>query len=100
MPNIEDFMEWLNDEITKYVYRPQDTVNAARKSAFVEVRQKICDLDASNKGMDISEIEYIAGEICDHYCKFPEAYYTGHDDDNQRMIEERCNKCPLNRVVK
>ena len=99
MPNIEDFMEWLNDEITKYVYKPQNTANAARQSAFVEVRQKICDLDASNKAMNVSEMEHIAGEICDHYCKFPEAYYTGQDDDNDRMIEERCNNCPLGKLI-
>ena len=99
MPNIEDFMEWLNDEITKYVYRPQNVANTARQSAFREVRQKICELDANNKAVDVSEIENIAGEICDHYCKFPEAYYTGHDDDNDRMIEERCNKCPLGKLI-
>ena len=46
------------------------------------------------------QIEDICTEICDHYCKFPEAYDTGHDDDNDRMIEEKCNSCPLGELVK
>ena len=47
-----------------------------------------------------SELEDIKEQICDHFCKFPEAYDHGCEDDNQRMIEERCEKCPLNRLVK
>lgn len=46
-----------------------------------------------------TELEDIAGKICDKYCKFSEAY-GDREDDNQRMIKERCENCPVNRLVK
>ena len=43
------------------------------------------------------DTEKILNEICDHYCRFPEAY---PENENDRMIEERCNKCPLVGLMK
>lgn len=43
------------------------------------------------------ETEKIISEICGHYCRFPEAY---PENENDRMIEEKCNKCPLVRLMK
>lgn len=55
--------------------------------------------------MKIKEIlEGMASEICTHYCKYPECYEKaneGMDDDaiNEKLIEEKCNKCPLSEVI-
>ena len=42
--------------------------------------------------------EMIASEICDHYCKWPDRYFTpdgNEDEETERLTEERCNSCPL-----
>lgn len=63
---------------------------------FIEWNRKQKD---GEKYISKAAIEEATREICNHFCKFPEAYYTGHDDDNDRMIEERCNKCPLGKLI-
>jgi len=42
-------------------------------------------------------IESVCSEICDNYCKFPELY--GSDDEAfDKLMQEHCNDCPLNRL--
>lgn len=50
-------------------------------------------LDCMRKDNTINQ--EIAETMCDHYCKFPEAY-----DDEDRMHVEKCEECPLNELVK
>ena len=97
MVNMEKFMPWLNEEIKnrEYVNNSLNLFRSGEESALIMVRQKLCNMD---KVID-TDLEDIAGKICDKYCKFPEAY-GDREDDNQRMIEERCNNCPVNRLVK
>ena len=38
----------------------------------------------------IQQLEAIAGEICDNYCKWPELY-----DDMDELCSEHCDECPL-----
>ena len=96
MVNIENFREWLDAEIKNIeIHAGNNNMLQAKYSEAIRIRQQLCNMDTEPN----SELEEIAGQICDHYCIFPQAYDTGHEDDNQRMIEERCNKCPLNRLV-
>lgn len=98
---LEKFMEWLNSEIEGLKSNSRDNVYLSGKLAeAIRIRQAVCDMDFKNPGVDREIIKKVAGEICDHYCVFPQAYDTGRDDDNQRMIEERCDKCPLNRLMR
>lgn len=43
------------------------------------------------------EMEDIAGEICDHYCKYPDTY--DEDDQGAPMSEVICLNCPLGRCI-
>lgn len=45
--------------------------------------------------MRITDIlDQIETEICNNYCKWPEQY----DKDDDSLIEEVCNNCPLNMI--
>ena len=47
----------------------------------------------------IQIIENVAAEIYDKYCKYPEMYSVAASDENmERLSEERCVYCPLNRL--
>jgi len=35
----------------------------------------------------------IANDFCDNYCKYPLEY-----TDEDQMIEERCEKCPITKI--
>ena len=45
-------------------------------------------------------IEEVSQDVCDNYCKWPEKYGVDREDcDSERavqMMEEICDKCPLN----
>lgn len=41
-------------------------------------------------------IEDVVESICDNYCKYPEQYAEA---DEEKMYEERCDKCPLNKLI-
>lgn len=45
-------------------------------------------------------IEEVKTEICDNYCKYPAIYDTRKDsgEDYDRMLGEKCDRCPLNRL--
>lgn len=50
----------------------------------------------AEKKQTISGIfEEIQADICDNYCKYPSQYT---DSNYDRMLEEVCSKCPLNRL--
>lgn len=88
------FNEWINTEIKSLKETASETnlFIQGKLSEAIRIRAIFNDITKSP--------EDLAAEICDHYCKFPEAYDTGHDDDNDRMIEEKCNNCPLGELVK
>ena len=52
----------------------------------------------TEKKLTISDIiESVAQDFCDNYCKFP-GEYGEEDDDYERLIDEKCSNCPLNRL--
>lgn len=40
------------------------------------------------------QLEEIAEQICDNYCKYIEKY-----SDYEKLVEEKCEHCPLWRIV-
>lgn len=88
---MDKFSKWLDEEIEKLeAERTESNLFTCGKYAEA-IRIRL-----TKNGMD-DEAEKIAGEICDRYCRFPEAY---PENENDRMIEEKCNKCPLVRLMK
>ena len=50
----------------------------------------------------VRQIEQIAEDICDNYCKYPELYaaqYKDPDESESRLLSEKCDNCPLLRLV-
>lgn len=47
------------------------------------------------------QLEEIAENICDHYCKYPEKYSIKEkgDDAYDALLNEVCVKCPLNKIM-
>ncbi len=46
-------------------------------------------------------IEEVVEKMCSDYCKFPEEYtkkYGGGYEGTKKMMEDHCDKCPLNRL--
>lgn len=44
------------------------------------------------------QLEQIASEICDHYCKWPDQYFQTNDNEDayaETLVEEKCMMCPL-----
>lgn len=83
------FSEFLNEEVKSIKETATDTnlFIQGKLSEAIRIRAIFNDITKSP--------EDLAAEICNHYCRFPEAY-----DDNDRMIEEKCNSCPLGELVK
>lgn len=51
---------------------------------------------ATTKEKTVTEIIVeVIEEMCDGYCKFPQAYTP---DEWEKVIEEVCAGCPLNRL--
>ena len=98
---LEKFMEWLNNEIEKLSFRNNNEYIMGELAMARIIRQRLCEMDAkNNETIEKDSLEAVADKICRRYCKFPEAYLMGRDDDNERMIEEKCNHCPLSEVIK
>ena len=94
---IEAFMTWLNQEIEDLKNSGRDNVYLSGKLAeAIRIRQTICDMDVKDTAVDKETIEKVADKICRRYCRFPEVYPEG---EAERMIEERCDKCPLGEMV-
>ena len=83
---------WLNMEIEDIKNGMEGPFLSGKLSEAIRIRSKICELDAKEHPPDLEEV---AGKICDKFCRFPEAY-----DDTDRMFEEKCDKCPLNELMK
>ena len=83
------FNEWINTEIKslKETASENNLFIQGKLSEAIRIRAIFNDITKSP--------EDLAAEICNHYCRFPAAY-----DDNDRMIEEKCNSCPLGELVK
>lgn len=43
-------------------------------------------------------VEEVCQDICDHYCKYPAEYNFDDDLSFDRIYEDHCNDCPLNRL--
>lgn len=43
-------------------------------------------------------IEEVKEEMCDHYCKHIEKIQGGGEEAFEKLVEEFCDKCPLNRL--
>lgn len=100
MSNIEKFCEWLDDEIKEIeTHKGTNNMLWGSYSEAIRIRQMLCDMDAKDNTPDREELEEIAGKICDWACKYPQAYWTGRDDDNERMIKEKCSICPLSKIL-
>ena len=83
------FSEFLNEEVKSIKETATDTnlFIQGKLSEAIRIRAMFNEMTKSP--------EDLAAEICNHYCRFPEAY-----DDNDRMIEEKCNDCPLGELVR
>ena len=47
-------------------------------------------------------LQDVTDSICDNYCKWPDiyaAYTREHDDDDTKLLKEKCGKCPLNKLI-
>lgn len=47
-------------------------------------------------------VQEVVEETCDKYCKWPEKYqeqYGDPDEAGEKMMDEICVNCPLNRLV-
>lgn len=45
----------------------------------------------------IEIVEQIKADMCDNYCKWP-SLYKGDENAFDRLLDERCAHCPLNRL--
>ena len=82
---MDNFMTWLNTEI-------EDLKTTGGNNLFMQGKlSEAIRTREIYKGTN----EEVKALMCDKYCKFPEAYTTGKEDDNERLIHERCNNCPL-----
>lgn len=43
-------------------------------------------------------IEDVKNEISDDYCKWAAQMANESDEDYQKLLDEHCDKCPLNRL--
>ena len=49
----------------------------------------------------IDQLQSIAVEMCEHYCKYPEQYESQYKDPDvawNRMRQDKCNDCPINKL--
>lgn len=49
----------------------------------------------------VEQLQNIVEEFCTCYCKYPEQYeekYSDPDIAADKMIDERCKKCPINKI--
>lgn len=83
------FTEWMNTEITtlKETASENNLFIQGKLSEAIRIRAMFNETTKSP--------EDLAVDICDHYCKFPGEY-----EDNDLMIEEKCNDCPLGELVR
>ena len=63
------------------------TVTALLKEGANELCDNYCKREVTVTGL----LEEIANELCDGYCKY-------RDTLNEDELEERCEKCPLNKI--
>lgn len=71
------------------------------------VNEKVCmpmtdGCGKYDKWFEGVNVARVAEEICDGYCKYPDEYrerYKDPDEAQERMAIERCENCPLNKIV-
>ena len=69
-----------------------DDVTLAKVKTYMKEIEKICLKEMEKDDRETVHME-VKALMCDHYCKYPDNY-----TDNDRLIEEQCDKCPLNRL--
>ncbi len=84
--------EWLDKEIEDLSFQVSDS------NMFIVGKHAEAVIIRAYIRKQVEKEEDLKGLICDRYCKFPEAYDHGQKDDEERLHEERCNNCPLNRI--
>ena len=50
----------------------------------------------------IELIQWVADEVCDNYCKYPDEYFRKYKDEDEafeHLYCEKCEKCCLNKLV-
>lgn len=45
----------------------------------------------------IQVFEWVKAKMCEEYCKWP-GLYRGDENAFDRLLDERCAHCPLNRL--
>ena len=48
------------------------------------------------------QLQDIMEDICTYYCKYPEQYLSQYKDPDMasdKMLNERCENCPLEKIV-
>jgi len=103
MHDIEKFIDWLNEEVEELTLaKPENHMFLwGRYNEAVRIRAMMHQItdgedESENKSTDIESFERMAAEICDKYCKFPEMYPSG---ETQKLIDEKCCKCPFERLI-
>ncbi len=89
---LNSFVLWLEDEVQElHMAYTGNLYESGKHAEAVRIKSKL------QTDIMESRISEVVEEICDKYCRFPEAY---PENENDRMIEEKCNKCPLVRLMK
>lgn len=66
-----------------------------QKGDRIPLPESVPEVVKDGRAEKVTEIiEEVIEEICDDYCKYPEEYW----EDPDKMIEDRCSNCPLNRL--
>ena len=88
------FNEWINTEIKslKETASEENVFIQGKLSEAIRIRAIFNDITKSP--------EDLAAEICDWACRYPQAYDTGQEDDNDRLFNEKCSVCPVNELLK
>lgn len=64
-----------------------------RALTFASVELGKTTVENGLKITDSQQLEEIATEICDKYCKYPEKYRN-----EEKMFGEACDQCPLDKI--
>ena len=98
MFNIDEFLNWLNEEVEDTKAKSiNNKLYAGYHGEAQRILSKLIIMDAETYTARVKEIK---NHVCNRICKYPEAYLIGRENDKERMQEERCQHCPVERLVK
>lgn len=98
---IEQFVDWLNEYLKSIEEERKDEdprFVAGLWNATYRIRSRLITVynNADKTIISKEDLEQAAGAMCDDYCKYPLVY---PEYQNDRMIDERCNNCPLSQLM-